>query len=111
MQLPNADKAYIPNQKLTHYLLSDTHPIGKAKAKFFRSVGFSVKNAYELREQLLRIVRMNPVQEVIATPHGLKYVVDGELHGPSGKVVYIRTVWIIEKNNFEPRFITAYPAE
>lgn len=37
MKLPDKEKAYIPLLKIKDYLLSETHPIGKSKAKFFRS--------------------------------------------------------------------------
>jgi len=39
MKLPDREKAYIPLLKIKDYLLSETHPIGKSKAKFFRSCG------------------------------------------------------------------------
>jgi len=34
MELPNKEKAYIPLAKLKDYLLSETHSVGKSKAKF-----------------------------------------------------------------------------
>jgi hypothetical protein len=40
MKLPNADKAYVPPNKLLDYLLSLSHPVGGSKARFFRSAGF-----------------------------------------------------------------------
>lgn len=33
VKLPNADKARIDRRKLSEYLLSETHPIGKFKGK------------------------------------------------------------------------------
>ena len=44
MKLPNRENAYIPPRKLTEYLLSETHSIGKSKAKFFRAIGFDEEN-------------------------------------------------------------------
>lgn len=46
MRLPNGARAEIDERKLTDYLLSMTHPIGRFKAKFFQSVGFEASNAY-----------------------------------------------------------------
>ncbi|MGH7599609.1 MAG: DUF6883 domain-containing protein [bacterium] len=40
MKLPNREKAYIPPSKLRDYLLSETHVVGRGKAKFFRMFGF-----------------------------------------------------------------------
>ena len=44
MQLPNRLQAYIPSEKLSAYLLSETHAVGKAKATFFRALGFNETN-------------------------------------------------------------------
>jgi len=47
-ELPNKSKAYIPANKITGYLLSKTHAIGKSKAGYFRSLGFDETNFPEL---------------------------------------------------------------
>jgi hypothetical protein len=44
MSVPNSHNAVIPVEKLTNYLLSRDHPIGRWKAKFFRSIGFDETN-------------------------------------------------------------------
>ncbi|WP_416223734.1 DUF6883 domain-containing protein [Thermoflexus sp.] len=41
MPLPNAGNAYVPLSKITRYLLSETHSVGRAKARFFRALGFN----------------------------------------------------------------------
>ena len=41
MKLPNASVARVDFEKLTEYLLSETHPIGRSKAAVFRRLGFS----------------------------------------------------------------------
>ncbi len=33
MKLPNSENAYVPESKLSDYLLSEKHAVGKAKAK------------------------------------------------------------------------------
>jgi len=109
MLLPWRENAVVPPQKLTQYLLSETHPVGKAKARFFRLVGFTREDFHTLQEQFIKIAQTEPVLEVITTSFGIKYIVDGDIHSPTGKIVRIRTVWIIEKETNVPRFITAYP--
>jgi len=52
IMLPNREQAYIPKLKLKEYLLSKTHTIGKAKAKYLHSIGFTEKNAHELAKAL-----------------------------------------------------------
>ena len=40
MKLPNAENAYVPEPKVTGYLLDPTHPVGGSKARFFLAFGF-----------------------------------------------------------------------
>jgi hypothetical protein len=109
MPLPNADQAIVPAEKLTNYLLSETHPVGKLKARFFRSLGYDERNVDLLREQLREIARSGVVSKKFdPSPYGTKYIVDGQLISPTGGQVLIRTVWVIEPGQ-PPRFVTAYP--
>ncbi len=110
MLLPNRDEAYIPPPKLTDYLLSTTHAVGKSKAKFFIAVGFRRAETAILENALLKIAHTEPVVQIENTSHGTKYVIEGALETPPGEVVSIRTVWIIETGEDRPRFVTAYPA-
>ena len=110
MRLPNADKARVDRRELTDYLLSETHPVGRFKAKFFAELSFNQANPEQLEEQLLVIARNEPVVEVVNSPFGTKYIVDGRISTPSGKEALIRTIWLIEHGSDEPRFVTAYPA-
>ena len=41
MTLPNSDRAVIEGAKLFDYLLSRAHPVGRFKARFFESLGYS----------------------------------------------------------------------
>lgn len=110
MQLPNRLQAYIPSQKLHAYLLSETHAVGKAKALFFRALGFHETNVSLLEHGLLHIAHSAPVQEVVPSPHGIKYVIEGALETPRGTAPRLCTVWILETGEERPRFVTAYPA-
>ena len=107
--LPNREQAYIPKAKLTRYLLSETHAVGKAKAKYFRSFGYSEANADQLADALLIIAKSEKVSQEVATPYGTKYIVEGEVLTPSGTIARIRTVWVVEAHDKRPRFVTAYP--
>ncbi len=111
MKLPNAELAFIDLRKLTDYLLSKTHTIGRTKAAFFYKAGFTRQQAEDLRLALLDLAQKGDVTQVIETPYGVKYVVDGELRTPTGESIEIRTVWIVEKGEVRPRFVTAYPHE
>jgi len=108
MKLPNCDKAYISRGKLLDYLLSETHPIGKSKARFLRSLGFDKSNVEVLEQSLILIAQSDEVIELVKTPHGTKYVVDGEVKTPKGITVRLRAIWIVDVGEDIPRFVTVY---
>ena len=110
MKLPNGDQAVVPPPKLVGYLLSEVHPTGRSKARFFRAAGFTEINASLLEQGLLTIARTEEVVTSVSSPHGEKYVVDGTLTTPLAGSVRLRTVWIVESGVAHPRFVTAYPA-
>ena len=110
MKLPNREYAYISLSKLKDYLLSETHPIGKSKARLFRSLGFNETNVEMLKEGLLNIGYSSDVVDMTMTPHGVKYLIDGILTTPNKGYIELRSVWIIDNGQVLPRFVTAYPA-
>lgn len=110
MLLPNREKAYIPPEKLSRYLLSDTHALGREKARFFKSHGYSQDNVSLLEQGLLTLAREGTVLQEVVSVHGIKYVVQGSMITPQGRVISVRTVWIIEPGDESPRFVTAFPA-
>jgi hypothetical protein len=111
MKLPEGGRAYVPTEKITDYLLSTTHPVGCAKAVFFRGLGYNESNIELLEKELLTIARNDEVTEIEKKPYGVKYVLEGSLKSPLNIITKIRTVWIVEINRPQPRFVTAYPAE
>jgi hypothetical protein len=110
MQLPNRLQAYIPSEKLSAYLLSETHAVGKAKATLFLALGFNETNIALLEHGLLTLAHSALVQDVVPSPHGAQYIIERVLEAPSGASPRIRTVWILETGEINPRFVTAYPA-
>ena len=109
MKLPRCKDAVVPEQKLTKYLLSETHYVGSAKAKFFRNLGFNVSNADKLNKAFLKIARSSNIKRKRKFEYGINYAVDGTLEAPSGKNVKITTVWFAKTAKSRPRFVTAYP--
>ncbi len=110
MRLPSSELAWVPREKLAGYLLSSAHPVGSAKARFFRGFGFNEQNLGLLEAGLLLVARTSEVAATTETPYGTKYEIDGDLETPLGRKVTIRTVWIIEAGEQNPRFVTAFPA-
>ena len=109
MKLPNSIAAYVPDAKLFAYLLSPSHPEGGPKSEFFASVGYPVENAETLRSEFLRIARSEEVNSEIIFEFGLKFVVEGMLARDGGMGIPIRTIWVIDRGETAPRFVTAYP--
>lgn len=120
MKLPNRKNAIIGKRKLTHYLLSLTHPEGKSKAKFFRKIGFNEINVDKFEHALLKIGRTNNVvaikeetkvdkktSEVIKI---IKYDIDGLIKAPDGKKYKVRTGWAIDVKEGIPHLATALPS-
>lgn len=109
MRLPNADAAHVDRNKLTRYLLSETHPIGRWKARFFRGVGFDEAHAEVLEQGLVALAGTGEVVDTTRSRHGVKYTVEGVLKAPTGADVRLRTVWIVHAGEVRPQFVTAYP--
>jgi hypothetical protein len=109
MKLTNKEKAYVAISKFLEYLLSETHPIGKTKSKYLRSAGFNETNVSLLKQGLMNIAQSEDIIEVISSQHGVKYIIDGSIKTPAGNFIKMRTVWIIDKEQKSPRFVTAYP--
>ncbi|MGE5597303.1 MAG: DUF6883 domain-containing protein [Hyphomicrobiales bacterium] len=81
--------ATIDERKIRDYLLSDTHPVGRAKARFFRQFGFERQDPELLRGALLRHVRAAGATTV-ETEFGTKYIVVGPLESPDGHNPLVR---------------------
>jgi hypothetical protein len=89
MKLPRNREAIVLERKITEYLLSESHPVGKAK--YFRALGYTERNASQLKEDLTAIAITEEVTEMIDTPFGRKYVVDGVwLHLPESKHEFVQ---------------------
>ncbi len=110
-RLPNADAAYVPPEKVTSYLLSLSHPVGRSKARFFHGLGFDHHNALLLQLELGRLAREGEVVQTIPGEYGSKYIVEGKIGTPSGVQASLRTVWLIETGEARPRLVTAYPQD
>jgi len=108
--VPNSQNAIVERQKIVGYLLSSNHPVGRNKARVFARCGYDLGSTHKLISELKRIITEGQLIEVIESPWGLKYIVDGTLHCSRGTNLGIRTVWIVETESQTPRFVTAYPA-
>lgn len=109
MKLPNGKRAIIASEKLTDYIFSEKHSTGKFKAKFFHKLGFDQNNSSLFEQALRKIAESEDIEDTQTSPYGTKYILDGKIHTPVGRIIKVRTIWIIEKGQNKPRFITVYP--
>src|SRR5438128_1510141 len=103
MTLPNAQDAEIDPSKLRDYLLSQVHPVGRFKAAFFTTLGYSNAQWEVLRDDLFVLALTAPTSLEKASPFGRIFQLDGILQGPSGRSAAIRTVWIVSPTDDRPR--------
>ena len=111
MKLPNAKLALVELQKIKEYLLNREHPDNGGKANFFIELGFSAEAWETLAEALRRLAIVFLVSKSVESPHGKKYIVDGEIETPVGKAPTVRTIWIVDDGETIARLVTAYPHE
>ena len=57
MRVPNAARAVIVERKLREYLLSESHPVGRFKAKFLAGLGFGPGDSALLEAGLRELLR------------------------------------------------------
>lgn len=106
--LPHPDNAIIEPEKIRGYLLSPNHPVGRYKAAYFRSLGYSQENWQDLETDIRRLVALDATLMEVSE-YGEKYTIRGILAAPHGKPASTITVWIVRRGEDFPRFVTAYP--
>jgi hypothetical protein len=109
LRLPHVDRAIIAREKIAEYLLSPDHP--GSKAGFFTRLGWHREQWEAFAAGLIEHARTNEVTAQQRTAFGMRYIVEGPLRGPDGRLPQVRTVWVIESEEQVPRLITAYPCE
>lgn len=111
MRLPWAAWAVVDSAKLTEYLLSTTHPVGRFKAAYFERLGYFPEDWLLLEAALLDLSLSGTVERIEETPYGRKYRVRGMIEPPIGGTITLVTAWIVPTGLNTPRFVTAFPGE
>ncbi len=111
MKLPRANLAVVNREKIMEYLLNREHPDNGGKAEFFIALGFNLNEWEILAESLRQLAVLSEVSRSMASPHGKKYIVDGQIETPIGKTPIVRTIWIVDTGESIARLVTAYPHE
>ena len=113
MKLLAAERAVIAPAKIRDYLLSASHPVGRFKAPFFASLGYTSANWQRLEEDLLSLAVSGDAElgKNSPYPYCQKYEIRGTLRCASGRSAKVLTVWIILFGGDAPQFVTAFPGE
>ena len=102
-------KPCVAGTRISGYLLSGSHLVGRAKALIFNNLGYDISNPAQLELGLLNIADQWDVVQTMNSEYGTKYIVDGILAAPNGSEFSLRTVWITDAGETRARFVTAYP--
>jgi hypothetical protein len=94
VKLPYQENAVIPQRKITEYLLSSTHRDGRHKAAFFMQFGFSAERWEEMASAFRRHAAENEVVKQEDSPFGDRYVIEGPLITPDGRMPLVRVVLV-----------------
>jgi hypothetical protein len=108
MTLPNGENAEVPGGKIRGYLLSRSHPVGSAKARYFASRGYRAEASDVLERDLRMVAKAGEVRSTEDTEWGIKYVVAGSVTAPDGGLIELATVWMVGGGG-RPVLVTAYP--
>ena len=107
MELPDADRATVAREKITAYLLVPRAT--NDKAGFFERFGFSVDRWEDFARLLRQHAMSGRVTEICHNPYGATYAVEGMMDTPSGRRIFVRSMWMIDVGSNVPRFTTAMP--
>jgi hypothetical protein len=109
MKIPNNNKSFVADNKITDYLLSETHEIGKHKANYFKRFGFDIADITTFKDSLIKHSIERDIEKTENSDFGIKYELKCEIKTPDEKNPCIVTVWIVESGQQEPKLVTAYP--
>ncbi|WP_353205209.1 DUF6883 domain-containing protein [Sphingomonas sp.] len=96
--------------KITDYLLSAEHPIGRAKAAYFNAFGLDSADPIAFANALEAHARTRPIVRSIEGPFGTKREVRCSISTPDRRNPCIIVIWFRPLGTNTHRMITAYPA-
>lgn len=107
----SASDAVIAPEKLRDYILSPTHPDGRAKAAYLARLGYVQSEWRRLEEDVRQQILSRDAEQAKPSAYGQKYEILGPLTGPNGTAAWIRSIWIVLKGEEIPRLVTLIPVE
>lgn len=64
-----------------------------------------------MQAAVLGHAQTHEVAQVIHTDFGVKYIIEGAFETPNERDPIVRSVWQIDHEDTNPRFVTAYPVK
>jgi hypothetical protein len=98
--------AIIAPEKITEYLL--IHLPKDDKSEYLAKGGYTLDNWQQLEQDLRQQTLSIKAQPTLKTQYGQKYQITGSLNCPNGKVLQIKTIWIVSDQTTQ--FVTLFPA-
>ncbi len=102
-----SSSAIISPDKIKNYLLSPRKR--NDKSKWLSRAGYNSNNweklEVDLREQILNLDALFSSK----SEFGDMFEINGILQGPSGRLLSVCTIWIVENETKLTKFITMYP--
>jgi hypothetical protein len=102
-----SQNATIAPLKLTQYLLQ--YQPQDDKSLFLAKAGYTIANWQQLEQDLRSQILVLEAIPTRKTQFGQKYEIRGTLRGTNGKELAIVTIWMIETETSETKFITLLP--
>jgi hypothetical protein len=88
VKILHPEKALVTRDKIESYLLSPVHPVGRHKAAFFYSLGYTQTDWRVLKRDILSLIYQD-AQPVAVTEYGSKYEIRGAITGPNQRIADI----------------------
>jgi hypothetical protein len=112
--LPLAAEVVGVREKLVAYSLDPSHRHGGPKARGFQLIlGITIADIDYLEAEIRAGILANPVRTTRpAIPSGFKCAVEIPIAGRGakrGRIVNVRTVWLLLNSEQQPRLTTAFP--
>lgn len=110
-RVPGAEYAWAADEKFYEYLLNEAHTIGRAKARYFRAIGYTRENWQELKEAFLAQLPVVAGRYSYANDFGGdNYEAVISVENPDGEPVAVMTIWEVHPDT-GTKFLTAYPLD
>ena len=97
--------AVIAEEKLKNYLLVLLPK--DDKSQFLSQAGYTQDNWQQLEQDLREQILPLDAVPTTNTQYGQKYAIAGNLTGPNGKILAVRTIWIVASGI--TKFVTLFP--